>query len=97
MCLGIPGKVVEIERHELGLASGKVDFGGVGKQVNLSVTPEVEVGQYVIVHVGFAISTVDEDEAQQVFRYLEEMGDLATLEAPEGDPDPTSIPDGKRS
>jgi len=76
MCLGVPGKVVEVTRTELGLTSGKVDFGGVIKDVNLSYTPEVEPGQYVVVHVGFSISTLDEQEAQEVFRYLDEIGGL---------------------
>jgi hydrogenase expression/formation protein HypC len=80
MCLGIPGKVLEVTHTELGLTSGKVEFGGVVKEVNLSYTPEVEPGQYVIVHVGFAISTLDEREAREVFRYLEEIGELEGLD-----------------
>jgi hydrogenase expression/formation protein HypC len=79
MCLGVPGKVVEVERSDLGIVQGKVDFGGVVKQVNLSFTPEVEAGQYVVVHVGFAISTLDEQEAADALRYLEELGDLDEL------------------
>jgi len=74
MCLGIPGKVVEVQASDLGLVSGKVDFGGVLREVNLSYTPEVQPGQWVVVHVGFAISTLDEEEARSVFRLLEEMG-----------------------
>jgi len=74
MCLGIPGKVVEVRRSDLGLLSGKVDFGGVIREVNLSYTPEVQPGAWVVVHVGFAISTLDEDEARSVFRCLEELG-----------------------
>ena len=84
MCLGVPGKVLEVTRTELGLTSGKVDFGGVVKEVNLSYTPEVEPGQYVVVHVGFSISTLDEDEAQEVFRYLEQIGGLDELDSPSG-------------
>lgn len=76
MCLGVPGKVVEVQRSDLGIVQGKVDFGGIVKHVNLSFTPEVEPGQYVIVHVGFAISTLDEQEAADALRYLEELGEL---------------------
>lgn len=76
MCLGIPGKVVEIERSDLGLVQGRVDFGGIVKDVNLSFTPEVEVGGYVVVHVGFSISTLDEDEALRALEYLRELGEL---------------------
>jgi hydrogenase expression/formation protein HypC len=73
MCLGIPGKVTEI-RDEAGLAMGKVDFGGVRKDACLAYLPEVEVGDYVIVHVGFAISRVDEEEALKTLEILGEMG-----------------------
>lgn len=66
------------------LRSGRVDFAGVVKRVNLSYVPEAVIGDFVLVHVGFAISTVDEHEATQVFRYLEQMGELADLE--EGEP-----------
>jgi len=76
MCLGVPGKVISVERSDLGLVQGRVDFGGIVKQVNLSFTPEVEVGQYVVVHVGFAISTLDEDEARRALDYLRELGEL---------------------
>jgi len=82
MCLGVPGKVVEVTRSELGITSGKVDFGGIVKEVNLSYTPEVEPGQYVVVHVGFSISTLDEKEAHEVFRYLQEIDGLADLGPP---------------
>ncbi len=66
------------------LRSGRVDFAGVVKRVNLSYVPDAAVGDFVLVHVGFAISTVDEVEARQVFSYLREMGELAELE--EGEP-----------
>ena len=79
MCLGIPGKVLEVTRSELGLVSGRVEFGGIVKDVNLSYTPEVEPGQYVVVHVGFSISTLDETEARRVFEYLEQLGRLEEL------------------
>ena len=84
MCLGVPGKVIEVESTELGLVRGKVEFGGIVKEVNLSYTPDVQIGEYVIVHVGFSISTLDEDEARKVFRYLEELGELQDLETPAG-------------
>ena len=80
MCLGVPGKVIEIEENSLGMTMGKVDFAGITKEVCLAYVPEVELGDYVIVHVGFAISVVDEAEAMQVFEYLKEMEELAELE-----------------
>ena len=84
MCLGVPGKVIEIVPNALGIPTGKVDFAGVVKEVCFAYTPEVQVGEYVVVHVGFAISQIDEEEARQVFAYLEELGELAELEAGEG-------------
>lgn len=72
MCLGIPGKVVEtFERDSLPMA--RVEFGGIVKETCLAYTPEAKVGDYVIVHVGFAISRVDEAEAQEIFSYLEQI------------------------
>ena len=73
MCLGIPGKVTEI-RDEAGLAMGKVDFGGVRKDACLAYLPDIKLGDYVIVHVGFAISRVDEAEALKTLEILDEMG-----------------------
>jgi hydrogenase expression/formation protein HypC len=72
MCLGIPGKVVEKYGQE-DLPMGKVDFGGILKEVCQAYTPEVQVGQYVLVHVGFAISQIDETEAAEIFSYLKEI------------------------
>jgi len=72
MCLGVPGKVLEVYQ-ENNLAMGKVDFGGIAKEVCLAYTPEVKVGDYVIVHVGFAISQLDEQEAAEIFAYLEQI------------------------
>ena len=83
MCLAVPGKILSIEGDDPLLRSGKVDFAGVVKRVNLAYVPEAAIGDYVLVHVGFAISTVDEAEAKQVFEYLRQMGDLAELDAPE--------------
>ena len=77
MCLAVPGRLVEImDEGDLAFRRGKVDFGGIRKEVNLAYTPEAEVGKYVLVHVGFAISVIDEAEAQRVFQYLEELGAL---------------------
>ena len=80
MCLAIPGRVTSISGDDPLMRSGKVDFGGVLKEVSLAYVPEVKVGDYVIVHVGFALSRVDEAEAQQVFEYLRQMEELSDLE-----------------
>lgn len=77
MCLGVPGKVVAITRHEVGMQMGRVQFGGIQKEVCLSFLPEIQVGDYVIVHAGFAISQVDEEEAAKTFEILKQMGDLS--------------------
>jgi len=73
MCLAIPGRVLEIEERE-GLLSGKVQFGGIVRQVRFEFVPEVQVGEYVMVHVGFAISVVDAEEAQRTYEILQSMG-----------------------
>jgi hydrogenase expression/formation protein HypC len=83
MCLGVPGKVIAIEPNPLGMTMGKVSFAGVIKSVCLAYVPEIQVGDYVVVHVGFAISKVDEQEATKVFAYLREMGDLKELDIPQ--------------
>jgi hydrogenase expression/formation protein HypC len=80
MCLAVPGRILSIDGDDPVLRAGRVDFAGIVKRVNLSYVPEASVGDYVLVHVGFAISTVDEAEARQVFAYLKEMGDLAEIE-----------------
>ena len=82
MCLAVPGKVLEIEKNPVGMTMGKVSFGGITKTVSLAYLPEVKVGDYVLVHVGFALSTVDEKEAMEVFEYLRQMEDLSELELP---------------
>ncbi len=76
MCLGVPGKILEITPSPLGMTMGKVSFGGVAKEVCLAYTPEVEVGDYVIVHAGFALNKLNEQEAEEVFALLREMGEL---------------------
>ncbi len=81
MCLGIPGKVVETYR-EHDVLMGKVEFGGVFKRVCLEHVPDVPVGAYVVVHVGFALNTIDEAEAKRVFEFLEQMNQLDELEVP---------------
>ncbi len=78
MCLAIPGKVTELY-VENGLQMGKVDFGGVTKSVCTAHVPELQVGDYTIVHVGFALSRVDEQEAQQIFAFLDSMNELGEL------------------
>ena len=84
MCLAIPGKIESISGNDSLLRIGKVNFGGILKEVSLAYVPEVKVGDYVIVHVGFALSRLDEDEAHKVFDYLKEMEELGGLK--EGGP-----------
>ena len=79
MCLGVPGRVLEIYEKD-GLPTGKVDFGGVAKEVCLAYTPEVRVDGYVLVHVGFALSAIDEAEANEVFALLREYTEAAEAE-----------------
>jgi hydrogenase expression/formation protein HypC len=81
MCLAIPGKVSEIFQHQ-GMRMAKVQFGGITREACLEYVPETRVGQYVLVHVGFAISTVDEEEAQRTYELLAEMDQLTELNAP---------------
>ena len=79
MCLGIPGEVIDLNDRD-GLLMGTVDFGGVRKEVCLAYVPDVEVGEYVIVHVGFAIATVDRQEAERTLDVLRAMGDAVEAE-----------------
>lgn len=82
MCLAIPGKVISISGEEGADAvfrQGKVSFGGIIKEVNLCMVPEAAVGDYVLVHVGVAISRIDEEEAQKTFEYLALMGETDEL------------------
>jgi hydrogenase expression/formation protein HypC len=80
MCLAIPGKIVSVSGEDPLERMGKIDFGGVLKEASLAYVPETAIGDYVIVHVGFALSKVDEAEAQKVFEYLKRMGELGELE-----------------
>lgn len=82
MCLAIPGKIVSITGQlDETFRQGKVSFGGIMKDVNLCMVPEASVGDYVLVHVGVAIGTVDEEEANQTFEYLRQIGDLDELQS----------------
>jgi hydrogenase expression/formation protein HypC len=80
MCLAIPGKIISVAGDEPTFRTGKVDFGGIAKEVSLAYIPEAAIGDYVIVHAGLALSKVDEVEAQKVFEYLKRMKELGELE-----------------
>ena len=82
MCLAIPGKVISVEQSN-GLRSGRIQFGGIIRNASLDFVPEAEVGDYVMVHVGYAISRVDEAEAHRTYELLEEMGALEVELPPE--------------
>ena len=77
MCLGIPGEILSIEEDAQGLRQARVRFGSVVREVTLNLVPEAQVGGYVIVHAGFAISVIDAEEAQSVFQLLQEMEEAA--------------------
>lgn len=79
MCLAVPGQIISIVGDGLN-CTGKVSFGGIQKQVSLAYTPLAQIGDYVLVHVGFALQIVDEAEALQVFEYLREMDELSEIE-----------------
>lgn len=81
MCLAIPGKVLS-DYDQGGMRMAKVQFGGVVREACLEYVPETQVGDYVLVHVGFAISRVDEEEAQRTYQLLQQMDQLTELEAP---------------
>jgi hydrogenase expression/formation protein HypC len=76
MCLAIPGLVLSMSDGDPILRTGRVDFGGVVKEINLAYTPEARVGDYVLVHVGFALTVIDADEAEKVFEHLERIGEI---------------------
>jgi hydrogenase expression/formation protein HypC len=95
VCLGVPGKVLTVEENAQGMAMGTVSFAGVNKEVCLAYVPEAKPGDYVIVHAGFAISIVNEQEAEETFEILRQMGELAELEErPEGPPGSPPPPPG---
>jgi len=81
MCLAIPGKIVDIGPREDEMIMGKVSFGGLEKEVCLSYVPDAKIGDYVIVHVGFALNKIDDDEARRVFDYLEQMGETEEIKS----------------
>lgn len=84
MCLAIPGRVIEqFERQ--GMRMARVQFGGIVREACLEYVPDAQIGQYVLVHVGFAISVVDEEEARRTYELLEQMDQLSELDAPEVD------------
>ena len=78
MCLGVPGEIQSIVEGELRM--GRVTFGGILKDICLAYVPEASVGDFVVVHAGFAISCIDREAAARVFSYLEELGDTQVLE-----------------
>ena len=81
MCLAVPGKILDIHGPaESVQRAGRVSFGGVIKQVNLACVPEAKVGDYVVVHVGLALSTIDKKEAERTLEYFRQIGELAELE-----------------
>lgn len=85
MCLAIPGKILS-KQCIAGVEVGQVQFGGIIRETNLGFVPEASIGDYVMVHVGFAISRVDAEEAQRTYRLLEEMGALEEEAPPPADP-----------
>jgi len=86
MCLAIPGKIESLSGEEPMLRVGKVNFGGIVKDVSLACVPDARIGDYVIVHVSFALSKVDEEEARITYKALEDMKQLGELETPEFNP-----------
>lgn len=79
MCLAVPGRILDIQGDDPLFRTGRVSFGGVVKQVSLACVPEARTSDYVLVHVGMALSVVDQEEAAKIFAYLETMGDLEEL------------------
>lgn len=84
MCLAIPGKVVSIENSN-GMRLGRIEFGGIIRQASLDFVPEAEVGDYVMVHVGFAISRVDAEEAERTYELLQQISDIESELPPQSD------------
>lgn len=91
MCLAIPGKLIDITEDPNGVRMGRANFGGIVKQVCLEYTPEVNPGDYVLVHVGFALNKVDEDEAERTYKLLQEMDQLQELDVPSVE-EPSALP-----
>jgi hydrogenase expression/formation protein HypC len=80
MCLAVPGKILSIGGEDEIFRTGKVSFGGIVKEINLAYVPEAEVGQFVIVHAGFALNLLDEEEAARTLAYIREIEGLGELE-----------------
>lgn len=95
MCLGVPGRVTRIDDATFGMTMGTVDFGGISKEVCMAYVPEAAVGDFVLVHVGFALSRIDEEEARQVFEVLREMGELADIGLPRPSAPPGAASPGR--
>jgi hydrogenase expression/formation protein HypC len=83
VCLAIPGKLIEVSEDAHGVRMGKANFGGIVKQVCLEYTPDANAGDYVLVHVGFALGKVDEEEAARTYKLLAEMEQLTELDVPD--------------
>jgi len=81
MCLAVPGRILSVSGNDPLTRVGRVDFGGIVKEINLAYVPEAAIGDHVLVHVGFAITVLDEVEAARVFEHLREIGELIEDEA----------------
>lgn len=81
MCLAVPGRILSVSGDDPVIRSGRVDFGGVAKEINLAYVPEARIGDYVLVHVGFALAVIDEAEAERVFASLQEIAALDAARA----------------
>lgn len=92
MCLAVPGRILSITAEGDLNRSGRVDFGGVRREVSLALVPEAQVGDYVLVHVGLALSRVDEDEARKTLEYLRQIDELAEIDPAPSVP-PADSPD----
>lgn len=82
MCLGVPGKILKIEKKSDSEIIGKVEFGGVIKEVSLAYVPEAKINDYVVVHVGFALSIIDEEEAREIFECVRQFDDEEAAKDP---------------
>lgn len=76
MCLAVPGKIIEITESDPMMKTAKVSFGGIIKDINVSLVPDAKIGDYILAHVGYALSVIDEEEAKKTMEYLKEMDDL---------------------
>lgn len=95
MCLAVPGKILEVIGDDPTFRSARVSFGGIVKQISLACVPDAAVDDFVLVHVGMALSKVDEAEAREVFSYLRQMGELEELE--EREPESAGVDDPSSS